>query len=146
MSLSKRISRVEVKAAPLIKRVVETEEQRQLEEYHEEIRQAHYWRYIGHFYPDVAEAARVALEPIGHGEEIDLNRMTPDGRIAWAAFQALGDSIPIEELNRYQRAWFAEEVLNIDPMSSLETINAELQKRGGDILEIGGSHITGILW
>jgi len=111
---NKRVSRLEIKAAPKIQRVVRARKEKEEQEHQEEIRQAHYWRYIDHFYPDVAQAARAALEPIGEDEEIDPEKMTPEGRVAWEAFQALGDSIPVDELNRYHRIYLAE-ILDLDP-------------------------------
>ena len=114
LTASKRVGRLEVKAAPQIQRVVRAREEKEEQEHQEEIRQAHYWRYIDHFYPDVAQAARIAFESIGDDEEIDPDKMKPEGRIAWEAFQALGDSIPTDELNRYHRIYLAK-IMGLDP-------------------------------
>ena len=145
---NKRVSRLEVKAAPHIKAAVNEQKEKEEQEWLEELKDAHYWSYIDHFYPDVAQAARVALEPIGDFEEIDTEKMTPEGRIAWKAFQALGDSIPVDELNRYRRIHLAD-ILDLAPHGPDldERINVELEKRGLGRMGIGeGSHMTALMY
>jgi hypothetical protein len=107
----------------------------------EEIRQAHYWKYIGHYFPEVAEATRKAVAQFEDGEEIDPDKMTPENRRAWQVFQALGDSIETEEFNRYHRVYLAQ-LLELPEDASEDDINAELVSCGFGRMNQTGSHIT----
>jgi hypothetical protein len=140
LTANKRLSKIERKAAPLIQRAVEEIEREQLEQEAEEVQQAHYWKYIGHYFPEVAEAARKATAQFDEDEEIDPDKMTPENQRAWQVFQALGDSIETEEFNRYHRVYLAQ-LLELPDDASEDDINAELVSRGFTKTTQTGSHI-----
>jgi hypothetical protein len=140
LTANKRISTIERKAAPLIRRTVGEIERKREEEYEEEIRDAHYWRYIDHYYPEVANACRKAIDQAYTGIDndglavLDLDRMSPENRRAYDVFYIVGDSIPVEEHNRYHLVYMRK-LLQLDETATVDQINAELVRRGWDPMD-----------
>jgi hypothetical protein len=154
MNLDKRMSKIEVKASPTVRKQLDELQQRREERFLKERR----WRWFDHWasenhpaltvkfcevqeaMPEMPELTDEEFEEAGGYAPMDEYMaeqvLTPDQEAIWVKYLDLYLNTPDEEIDEFNRLRLAE-LLKFGPTATWEEINAEWEKRGLSF----GSHI-----